>query len=59
VADRRDDGRTIHDAERLPPQDPDDAPYTWALHAEAIEATNAAWRGKPSSIIWLFRLEPR
>jgi ubiquinone/menaquinone biosynthesis C-methylase UbiE len=50
-----DEGRTIHDGERLPPQDPNDPPYTWALHAEAIDATNAAWRGKPSSIIWHFR----
>ena len=51
-----DEGRTIHDGERLPPQDPNEPPYTWALHAEAIDATNAAWRGKPSSIIWHFRL---
>ncbi len=53
-----DEGRTIHDGERLPPQDPKDPPYTWALHAEAIDATNAAWRGKPSSIIWHFQLPP-
>ena len=53
-----DEGRTIHDGERLPPQDPDDPPYTWGLHAEAIDATNAAWRGKPSSIIWHFQLPP-
>ena len=52
-----DEGRTIHDRERLPPQDPNEPPYTWALHAEAIDATNAAFRGKPSSIIWHFRLE--
>lgn len=51
-----DEGRTIHDGERLPPQDPTEPPYTWALHAEAIDATNAAWRGKPSSIIWHFQL---
>jgi ubiquinone/menaquinone biosynthesis C-methylase UbiE len=51
-----DEGRTIHDGERLPPQDPDDPPYNWALHAEAIDATNSAWHGKPSSIIWLFQL---
>ena len=51
-----DEGRTVHDGERLPPQDPDEPPYTWALHAEAIEATNAAWAGKPSSIIWHFQL---
>lgn len=51
-----DEGRTVHDGERLPPQDPDEPPYTWALHAEAIEATNAAWADKPSSIIWHFQL---
>ena len=50
------EGRTIHDGERLPPQDPNEPPYIWALHAEAIDATNAASRGKPSSIIWHFRL---
>lgn len=49
------DGRTTHDGERIRPQDPNDPPYIWALHAEAIDATNAAWEGKPSSIIWLFR----
>ena len=51
------EGRTMHDGERLSPQDPNDAPYIWALHAEAIAATNAAWHGKPSSIIWHFRLD--
>jgi ubiquinone/menaquinone biosynthesis C-methylase UbiE len=54
-----DEGRSVHDGERLPPQDPDEPPYTWALHAEAIDATNAAWLGKPSSIIWHFQLSPR
>jgi ubiquinone/menaquinone biosynthesis C-methylase UbiE len=52
------EGRTIHDGERLPPQDPNDPPYIWGLHAQAIEATNAAWRGKLSSIIWHFQLPP-
>lgn len=52
-------GRTTQDGKRLPPQDPNDAPYLWHLHSEAIEATNAAWRGKPSSIIWHFQLEAR
>ena len=51
------EGRTIHDGERLPTQDPNEPPNSWALHAEAIDAVNAAWRGKPSSIIWHFRLE--
>jgi len=52
-----DDGVTVADGERFPRQDPADPPYIWALHAEAIEATNAAWRGKTSSIIWRFQLE--
>lgn len=51
------DGRTVHDGEHLPPQDPDEPPSTWALHAETIDATNAACLGKPSSIIWHFRLD--
>jgi ubiquinone/menaquinone biosynthesis C-methylase UbiE len=52
-----DEGRTIHDDERLPQQDPNQPPNVWALHAEAIDATNAAWRAKPSSIIFDFRLQ--
>ena len=51
-----DEGRTIHDGVRLPRQDPNEPPYIWALHAEAIDATNAARGGKPSSIIWHFQL---
>ena len=47
----------MYDGERLPRQEPDDPPWIWALHAEAIDATNAAWRGKPSSIIWHFQFE--
>ncbi|MGH2931450.1 MAG: class I SAM-dependent methyltransferase [Gaiellaceae bacterium] len=50
------EGRSIHDGERLPRHDPDDPPNIWGLHAEAIDATNAAWRGKVSSIIWHFQL---
>jgi ubiquinone/menaquinone biosynthesis C-methylase UbiE len=49
------EGRTIQDGERIPPQDPNDPPSIWGLHAEAIDATNAAWRGKLSSIIWHFQ----
>lgn len=51
------EGRTVYDGERLPPHDADHPPWIWGLHAEAIDATNAAWRGKPSSIIWHFQLE--
>jgi len=50
------EGRSMHDGERLPRQDPDDPPNIWGLNAEAIDATNAAWRGKVSSIIWHFQL---
>ena len=50
------EGRLIDDGERLPPQDPDDPPSIWGLHAEAIDATNAAWRWKLSSITWHFQL---
>lgn len=50
------DGREIEDGKRLPLQDPNDPPSTWALHAEAIDATTAARHGKPSSIIFQFRL---
>jgi ubiquinone/menaquinone biosynthesis C-methylase UbiE len=52
------EGRSIHDGERLPPQNPNEPPSIWGLHAEAIDATNAAWRGKLSSIIWHFQLAP-
>jgi SAM-dependent methyltransferase len=48
--------RTVGDGVRLGPQDPHAPPWIWALHEEAIDSTNAAWRGEPSSIIWLFRL---
>jgi len=27
-----------------------------ALHARAIDATNAAWKGNPAAIIWHFQL---
>jgi SAM-dependent methyltransferase len=50
------EGRTVHDGDRAARQDPDDPPWIWALHAEAIDATNAAWRGKPSSIVWHLQL---
>ena len=53
-----DEGRTLHDGERLPQQDPNEPPSRWALHAEAIDATNAAWRGHPAAIIWHFQLSP-
>ena len=51
-----DDGVTLYDGVRL--QDPvlGEPPYIWSLHALAIDATNAAWRGKPAVIVWHFQL---
>ena len=34
-----------------------DPPSIWALHRFCPEAVNAAWRGKPSSIVWHFQLD--
>jgi SAM-dependent methyltransferase len=52
------DGRTIHDGVRLPDYVPGEPFSIWQLHARAIEATNAAWRDKPSVIIWHFQRSP-
>jgi len=49
------DGVTLYDAVQLPDPVPGDPPYIWSLHALAIDATNAAWRGKPAAIIWHFQ----
>ncbi len=49
------DGTTIHDGVRLPDFVPGEPFSVWQLHARAIEATNAAWRDKPSVIIWHFQ----
>jgi ubiquinone/menaquinone biosynthesis C-methylase UbiE len=51
-----DNGVTLYDGVRLPDPVPGDPPYIWSLHALAIDATNAAWREKPSAIIWHFQL---
>jgi len=50
------DGTTIHDGVRLPDFVPGEPFSHWELHARAVEATNAAWRDKPSVIIWHFQL---
>jgi len=50
------DGVTLYDGVRLPDPVPGDPPYIWSLDALAVDATNAAWRGKPSAIIWHFQL---
>ena len=52
------DGRSIHDGVRLPDYVPGEPFSIWQLHARAIEATNAAWRDKPSVIVWHFQLSP-
>ncbi len=49
------DGESIHgglDPEHVPGAPPN----IWALHRWCPAATNAAYRGKPSSVIWHFQL---
>lgn len=50
------DGVTLGDGVRLPDPVPGKPPCIWSLHALAVDATNAAWRGKPAAIIWHFQL---
>lgn len=50
------DGTDIYDGERPPEHVPGNPPNIWSLHPWCIAATNAAWRGKPSSLIWHFQL---
>jgi SAM-dependent methyltransferase len=54
----REDGTSIHDGVRFPDYVPGEPFSIWQLHARAIEATNAAWRDKPSVIVWHFQLSP-
>jgi ubiquinone/menaquinone biosynthesis C-methylase UbiE len=49
-------GRSIEGAPD-PEHVPDAPPNIWALHRWAPDAANAAYRGKPSSIIWHFQLD--
>jgi ubiquinone/menaquinone biosynthesis C-methylase UbiE len=49
------DGESIHGAPD-PPHVPGAPPSIWALHRWCPDATNAAYRGKVSSIIWPFQL---
>ena len=37
---------------------PGEPPYIWSLHPFYPAATNAAWPGEPSAIVWLFQLAP-
>jgi SAM-dependent methyltransferase len=52
-----DDRTDLYDGVRPPDHVPGSPPNIWSLHAWCPAATNAAWRGKPSSIIWHFQLE--
>src|SRR5206468_12994024 len=50
------DGTDLHDGERPPDYVAGDSPEIWSLHAHAIDAANAAWKGNPAAIIWHFQL---
>jgi SAM-dependent methyltransferase len=50
------DGTDLSDGEPSPEHVPGEPPSIWALHALAIDATNAAWADRPAAIIWHFRL---
>lgn len=53
-----DEGRDLADPE-TPEHRPGRPPNIWALHRFAPEATNAAYRGLPSAIVWHFQLRVR
>jgi ubiquinone/menaquinone biosynthesis C-methylase UbiE len=53
----RPDGGPSADTGAAPEHDPDGAPYIWALHRYATEATNAAYTDNPAAIIWHFQLD--
>ena len=50
-----DDRTDPYDGSPAPEHVPGDAPDIWALHAFAIAAANAAWRGNPAAIVWHFQ----
>lgn len=50
------EGTDLYDGVRPPDHVPGSPPNIWSLHARAIAATNAAWRGNPAAIIWDFEL---
>jgi ubiquinone/menaquinone biosynthesis C-methylase UbiE len=50
-----DDGTDLFDDE-TPKHVPGDLPNIWALHRYAPAATNAAYQGTPTAIIWHFQL---
>jgi ubiquinone/menaquinone biosynthesis C-methylase UbiE len=50
------DGTDSYNGELAPPHVPGKPPNVWSLHRHVTAAVNAAYRGKPSSIIWHFQL---
>jgi SAM-dependent methyltransferase len=50
------EGHDLYDEEPTPEHVPGEPPNIWALHRYAPAATNAAWRGKPVTIVWHFQL---
>jgi SAM-dependent methyltransferase len=53
-----DDGTDPYDGSPAPEHVPGEAPNIWALHAHAVAAANAAWRGTAAAIVWHFQREP-
>jgi hypothetical protein len=53
-----DDGTDLVDGAPPPDHVRGIPPNIWALHAFCTAATNAAFRGNPVAIIWLFQLAP-
>jgi hypothetical protein len=45
------DGTDLHTGEPSPEHVPGGVPNIWALHPFCIEATSAAWQGKPAAIV--------
>jgi ubiquinone/menaquinone biosynthesis C-methylase UbiE len=50
-----DDGADLDDGSPSPEFDPGGMPIIWSLHPLAVDATNAAWDGRPAAIIWHFQ----
>jgi ubiquinone/menaquinone biosynthesis C-methylase UbiE len=51
-----DEGIDLYDGVAAPEHIPGNPPNIWSLHRFCPAATNAAWREKPSAIIWHFQL---
>jgi SAM-dependent methyltransferase len=52
------DGIDLDDGSPSPEFDPGGVPIIWSLQPFAVEATNAAWDGRPAAIVWHFQLAP-